>query len=135
MNTQDTQEIKTVSQLHFKVYGRYPEINTNTKDEDCYITEIKKNDTYRTFIYKLGFTVYATEFDEDEDFEIIKVLPRGTTYRKVFKAEKLKGECCGCCEPNTSVSWVQNTEHDFFELKNSCSECFDSGVLIGDDFP
>lgn len=115
-------------------FDKGDDYNEDDSDEDCKIVSIKPDNTYRTFLSKLGFTLYASEFDEDEDYEINKVLPKGTTYRKVFKLEKLKGECFGCCEPNIEVSWVQNTEHDFFELKNACSECFDSGVLIGDDF-
>jgi hypothetical protein len=112
----------------------------NTKEitaieEDCYIVDFKPNCSKRKLLYKKGFVVYATEFDEDEDFEIIKVLPRGTTYRKVFKTEKLENKCFGCDCENSQVNWVQNSEHEFFELKNSCEECFASGNLIGDDFP
>ena len=108
---------------------------TEIKEEDCYITSVNPSGTKRRLIYKKGFVVYSSEYDESEDIEILKVLPRAYNYNKTFKLEKFKNECCGCGEENSSVNWVENSKHDFFELKNSCENCFDSGNLVGDDFP
>ena len=99
------------------------------KDEDCYITKVvQKVPSIAYYMAQAKPVKTLVAF-----YKKNKILPYGLTFKQAFAAEKLKGVCYGCDDPNFSVDWVWNDENSYYELKNACDECFACGILNSED--
>lgn len=99
------------------------------KDEDCYITKVVQR--VPSIAYYMDQAKPVKELIAF--YKKNKVLPYGLTFHQAFAAEKLKGVCYGCDEPNFCVEWIWNDEKRYYELKNACDECLGCGLLCGED--
>ena len=99
------------------------------KDKDCYITKVVQK--VPSIAYYMG-QAYPVK-QAVTYYKKHKVLPYGTSVKQALAAEKLKGVCFGCDDPNFSVDWIWNDEYSYYEVKNACDECMACGNLQGQD--
>lgn len=99
------------------------------KDEDCYITKVVQKIPSIAYYMDQAYPVQqALTYYRKQ-----KVLPYGLTVKQAFAAERLKGACSGCGDPNFCVDWIWNDHFDYYEVKNACDECMSCGNLQGED--
>jgi hypothetical protein len=99
------------------------------KDKDCYITKVVQKVPSIDYYIDQAYPVkpLVTYYKKN------KVLPYGLDKKQTYAAEKLKGVCYGCDEPNFNVEWIWSDEYRYYELKNACDECMACGLLCGED--